>query len=299
MDERKLNPDPPEEGTSKRDFRWRLKHFWPVWVTTITLGSVAVAIALSVHGGGSDEPGAVATSTPQVPPIAGATLRPTPERPLTALENAIKTGKIELKGESDWQNYFTPVTEEEAANLSAKAKEDGKFRYIFPFDPTRSPNLKLETSKSSRRNDEEGITYTYVKVRVTNLAAGTVVVSAIGGMGGVGNDAIIRKDNNKQVLVDMRPSVMRDDNWDFAVYLPLDATTAEGISVRTPFRKRQFKAGEMLAATSESLLDGGSSLIYEISNGGTAGKRFSASFAGADLANVIIKDGKIAFVAQN
>ncbi len=298
MDERKQNPDPPEEGTSKRDFRWRLKHFWPVWTT---LGGVGVAVALFMHGMGSDESGVVATSTSQVPAVA-ATLQPTPERQLLSapIENAFRTGKIELKGEGDWENYFTPVTQEEAAKLSAEANKAGKFRYIFPFDPTRSPNLTLETSKKSMRDDAAELTYTYVKVRVTNLAAGTVVVCAIGGAGGVGNEAIVRKDqNNRQVLVDMIPSVMGKDNWNFGVYLPLDATTAEGINVRTPLNKRQFKAGEMLATTSESLLAGGSSLIYEFSNGGTAGKRNSANFGGADLVNLLLKDGKIAFVAQN
>lgn len=76
--------------------------------------------------------------------------QPQPEPELTPLEKAIQAGRLELNPnvENDWENYFTPVTAEEAEGLLAEANrgvtEDTKLKFLFPMDPRASKNLVIE-----------------------------------------------------------------------------------------------------------------------------------------------------------
>lgn len=85
----------------------------------------------------------------EVRPTPTFTPEPTATPEVNYVAEAMKRGKLELKGEGDWEKYFTAVTPEEAEILlnktNAEVTNEADFKFLFPLDPRQAPNLILET----------------------------------------------------------------------------------------------------------------------------------------------------------
>ncbi len=90
------------------------------------------------------------------------------------VEQAIQNGKIEVNNQAEAAKIFTPVSQEEAANLEAKAKQEGKVAF-FPPVKNMDKHSKIEIGK---------ITITGVQgtaLGINGLEPGDIIISPISG----------------------------------------------------------------------------------------------------------------------
>lgn len=152
----------------------------------IGLSGAALTAFLEACGAKSNQDVTPVTKTPTPDtPAVTKTPEPTPEPTptQTPLEKAIAEQKLELKNEVDWQNYFVPITREEAdemlksSNKNLESEQQRKF--LLSFDPRPSPNLSIEFTKYRTNPNRPEVPY----VAFNNLADGTLIYAPLSGKG--------------------------------------------------------------------------------------------------------------------
>ena len=181
----------------------------PRW-TRIIPTAVATALILLASGsrliGSGDqqpvsaEPGPTAIAQPATPetsvsPIGQVVITPdtfpvippvinTPELPkLNPVDEAIRTGKIELTQPQEWEKYFIMITAEEAQRLL----DSNPGSMLFPIDPRNAPNLRIENVEFQMPTGKAtviGISGIPVGEIVRTVASGNTEVTATSAVGG-------------------------------------------------------------------------------------------------------------------
>lgn len=247
-------------------------------------GLVLSSLALTACTGRKEEtaPSVVATATAapkgQGTPRPDVTRTPAPE--LSLAQKAMREGRLAVS-EKDWDKYFVAISADEAKGLLDKAGREGKFTYLLPFDP-RVENLAIETSNSQGPR--------LSRIGVTNLPTGSTIYSPFDGKSRIGNIADIV--NGKPVMREVLPTV-QSDNYQFTLYGGLDLELRKGMTPSNPLKEEVIKLGDSLAVVKEGKIrKEGFSVMYDITKG-------SENFSLASLTNLLTKDGKIAFIAQD
>ncbi|MCL5432661.1 MAG: hypothetical protein M1524_00910 [Patescibacteria group bacterium] len=152
-----------------------------IWETNGFDEALEAEIAASIKAQNQPEPTPTATVVPTETPT------PTPE--VSPIEQAIKAGRLELKGEQDWEKYFEAITPEEAQKLltevNTEGKTDSEFKYILPFDPRGISNLVLENFTDARVDGRKTNHLT-----VNNLPLGTIFYASVDGEATVYNNVV-------------------------------------------------------------------------------------------------------------
>ncbi len=204
-----------------------------------------------------------------------------PQNEISPLQQAIANGRLELAGEQDWERYFTPVTAGEAQSLLDAANAGGQTLdeviILLNFDPRKAPNLVLKDLGDSNA------------IGIGNIPVGTVFYSPVEGqsfmynfMGEGGSELdpvtqVYTKNENGMLhlLFTFKGS---------KVFTQEDRNakpTSMGDPLLTTLSRNVLKLGEQA----------GFQAIYQF---GPQGEIIHGS-----LANLLTKDGKIAFIPQN
>ncbi len=149
----------------------------------------AVALIVAACGGNSSKSINTPVNSPtsgietQAPAQVSPTLSSTPEIKSTTqpspLEQAIQSGKLELAGQ-EWTKYFITITPEEAEALLAKENQGignnpAKMKYLLPFDPRFALNLQLTDVKVTIGNT------LYKMLGINNIPVGTIFYTPVSG----------------------------------------------------------------------------------------------------------------------
>lgn len=210
---------------------------------------------------------------------ASPTKAPTPKPTENPVELAIKNGRLELKGEKDWEKYFIAISPEEAEELLQKSNSgtvtESNYRYLLDFDPRKSPNLILQNFEFKTP------TATRKFLGAKNIVIGTTFYAQFSGTANISGDietigASVEKTNREFVAVTLR----REKN-EFSI--ALDKATP-------------VKIGEPLTILNNTntlqAYEGGYQAVMGFS-------QKSKPITNGFLENLLLKNGKIAFIAQN
>lgn len=274
--------DMSAEGTPRSPGRRRLLVGLAAAAGVAAIGGTAVVL------GGRKSPEVIVTSpSPAITPATSQSTAPatqTATKPATPspdlVDAAIKNGELRLNGEKDWEKYFIAITPEEArellkANANASSVEDMK--ELLAFDPRKSPNLILKDAPFKLSTGESG-----KYLGVNNLAIGTTLYSSQDGNGLLGQDTqnlyfsltgngfingfVIPKENSKSL-----------------------AGSKQTMAIGNPVATIGVNKPSEFAQTSSI----GDFQVLLTLGKGTAQKADSGS-----LKQLLIKNGKIAFLAQ-
>lgn len=256
--------------------------------------------------GGGDEPYRpqnTATATDSNPATATATS--TPER--SPLEKALEAKRIELKTETDWENYFIPVSRQEAGQLLKEVQSANEFKYILPFDP-RSENVILENYIYINSG---GIELSRLAIR--NLHPGTNFYSP------VDSKTMVGKSGNKvdgNIVPTAYSIQIVTPQMRMGIVAPLDVRVASPFAEQQVTNQIDAQLGQSLIYSSASHVTGNNKEQYSVEISIASGENIDKlralgggivfagsseeinklSFLGADMSNLLTKNGKIAFI---
>lgn len=244
---------------------------------------------------------------PPKPPEISVVAKNVVEQPvISPLEQAMQARRIELSEPKDWEKYFTPVSLEEASQLLNESQARGEFKFILPFNP-QTNDVVIENYTYT---NSAGMQFTRLGVI---LPPGRTFYSSDAGEVLFGQSG----DNKEGKFVPMAYTTqISTPQMRMSIRVPLDIRPSSPFAEQKVTRSIGVNLGQDLFSSSASTITGANNGKYNaditiaLGEGveklkamggvlfftGSREELDKVRFLGADMSNLLLKDGRIAFV---